>query len=201
MTRNTKKLHADKKMPFSAVALARFWFFSPRLLLSMALTPTPVPTPTAIIIFCREKAKDTAVRASSLTQDTNTESTTLYSACTSIEIIMGTLSFTSRGLISMVPIMFSRSMTGEVWGRLFSTFSPFEHLKLGSLWQGCRSAAKLPLPETWAGHRSTLPTFYRCLCRKARAASQPRVFSLAAAASRIILTQVSRPRAALMARS
>ena len=125
MTRNTTKLHSDRKMPFSAVALARRWFFSPRLLLSMAFTPTPVPTPTAIIIFCREKAKDTAVRASSLTQDTNTESTTLYSACTSIEIIMGTLRRTSRGLMSMVPMMFSRASAGGVWGCFVSTIAPF----------------------------------------------------------------------------
>ena len=64
--------------------------------------------------FCNEKASDTAVRALSLTWDTNTESTTLYSACTSMEIIMGTLSFTSRGLISMVPMMFSRASAGAV---------------------------------------------------------------------------------------
>ena len=50
--------------------------------------------------------------------------TTLYSACTSIEIIMGTLSFTSRGLISMVPIMFSRSITGGSLGSIvFHVFS------------------------------------------------------------------------------
>ena len=77
MTRNTTKLHSERKMPFFAVALARCWFFSPRLLDSRALTPTPVPTPTAIITFCSEKARDTAVRALSLTWDTNTESTTL----------------------------------------------------------------------------------------------------------------------------
>jgi len=77
MTRNTTKLHSERKMPFFAVALARLWFFSPRLLDSMAFTPTPVPTPTAIITFCSEKARDTAVRALSLTWDTNTESTTL----------------------------------------------------------------------------------------------------------------------------
>ena len=125
MTRNTTKLHSDRKMPFSAVALARRWFFSPRLLLSMAFTPTPVPTPTAIITFCSENASDTAVRALSLTWDTNTESTTLYSACTSMEIIMGTLSFTSRGLISMVPMMFSRASAGGVWGCFVSTIAPF----------------------------------------------------------------------------
>ena len=43
----------------------------------MSLTPTPVPTPTAIITFCSENASETAVRALSLTWDTNTESTTL----------------------------------------------------------------------------------------------------------------------------
>ncbi len=125
ITRKTTKLHSDRKMPFSAVALARRWFFSPRLLLRRALTPTPVPTPTAIITFCSEKASDTAVRALSLTWDTNTESTTLYSACTSMEIIMGTLSLTSSGLMSMVPMIFSRADAGEVWGCFVSTFAPF----------------------------------------------------------------------------
>ena len=64
-------------MPFSAVLLARSWFFSPRLLDSRALTPTPVPTPTAIMTFCKENARETAVRALSLTWDTKIESTTL----------------------------------------------------------------------------------------------------------------------------
>ena len=57
-----------------------------------------------------------------------------------------------------------------------------------------------PLPETWAGCKSTLPTNHRCFILKCPG-GQPRFFSLAAAASRIIFTQVSRPRAALMARS
>ena len=114
MTKNTAKLHRERKMPFSAVALARLWFFSPRLLLSRAFTPTPVPTPTAIMTFCSEKASDTAVRALSLTWDTNTESTTLYSACTSMEIIIGMLSFSKSGLISMVPMIFSRTSAGAV---------------------------------------------------------------------------------------
>ena len=114
MTKNTAKLHRERKMPFSAVALARLWFFSPRLLLSRAFTPTPVPTPTAIMTFCSEKASDTAVRALSLTWDTNTESTTLYSACTSMEIIIGMLSLSKSGLISMVPMMFSRTSAGAV---------------------------------------------------------------------------------------
>ena len=54
------------------------------------------------------------------------------------------------------------------------------------------------LPEMWAGRRSALPTFCRCLLGLAGGHS---VFSFAAAASKIIFTQVSRPRAALMARS
>ena len=94
--------------------MARSWFFSPRLLDSRALTPTPVPTPTAIMTFCSEKARETAVRAFSLTRATKIESTTLYSACTSMEIIIGMLSFSKRGLISMVPMMFSRTSPGAV---------------------------------------------------------------------------------------
>ena len=61
-----------------------------------------------------ENASDTAVRALSLTWDTNTESTTLYSACTSMEIIIGMLSLSKSGLISMVPMMFSRTSAGAV---------------------------------------------------------------------------------------
>ena len=64
MTKNTAKLHSERKMPFSAVACWRgSGSFSPRLLLSRAFTPTPVPTPTAIMTFCSEKARETAVRA------------------------------------------------------------------------------------------------------------------------------------------
>ena len=67
MMKKATKLHSARKMPFSAVLLARSWSFSPRLLDSRALTPTPVPTPTAIIMFCSEKASETAVSAPSLT--------------------------------------------------------------------------------------------------------------------------------------
>ena len=90
---------------------------------SSALTPTPVPTPTAIMTFCREKASETAVRALSLTWDTKMESTTLYSACTSIETIIGTLSLMSRGLMDMVPMMFSCA-AGEVVC-FVSTITPY----------------------------------------------------------------------------
>ena len=74
------------------------------------MTPTPVPTPTAIMTFCSENASETAVRALSLTWDTKIESTTLYSACTNMDTIMGTLSLTSSGLMFMVPMMFSRAV-------------------------------------------------------------------------------------------
>jgi len=77
--------------------------------------------PTAIITFCSENARETAVSALSLTWDTNTESTTLYSACTSIEIIIGTLSLISRGLMGMVPMMFS---AGADICLVFSTIVP-----------------------------------------------------------------------------
>ena len=103
--------------------MARYWFFSPRLLESRALTPTPVPMPTANIRFCSEKARETAVRAFSLTRATKIESTTLYSACTSMEIIIGMLSLISSGLTSMVPMIFSDS---ERLSCLFSTISPFD---------------------------------------------------------------------------
>ena len=56
------------------------------------LTPTPVPVPRPIMMFCAGKASDSADRQSSDTIATYTLSTTLYSACTSIESIIGTAS-------------------------------------------------------------------------------------------------------------
>ena len=72
----------------------------------------------------------------------------------------------------------------------------FPHLAGGGLRLICFH--DFSLPEMWAGRRSALPTFCRCLLSLAGGHS---VFSFAAAASKIIFTQVSRPRAALMARS
>ncbi len=101
-------------MPFSAVEFADLWSFSPRHRESQAFTPTPVPTPTAIIRFCQGNARDTAVRASSLRLATKIESTTLYSACTSMETIMGTDMETSSRFTGWTPILFS-----------FKSFAPF----------------------------------------------------------------------------
>ena len=52
--------------------------------------PTPKPTAIAMTMFCHGKAIDTAVSASSQMRETKMLSTMLYSACTSMEIIIGT---------------------------------------------------------------------------------------------------------------
>ena len=62
-----------------------------------------------IKLYDKEDVYKRQVRAVSLTRATKIESTTLYSACTSMEIIIGMLSFSKRGMISMVPMMFSRT--------------------------------------------------------------------------------------------
>ena len=70
------------------------WLIDPELLVKEGLLEEadlgPVPTPTLIIRFCMGKARVTAVRASSLSWATKMLSTTLYRACTSMEIIIGT---------------------------------------------------------------------------------------------------------------
>ena len=73
----TTKLHRDRKMPVLAARSAMAWFFSPRDRDSRALMPTAVPAPKAIIRFCRGKARDTALRASSLSWATKMLSTML----------------------------------------------------------------------------------------------------------------------------
>ena len=70
-------LSTIRNTPFVAVRLASSKFFSPSLRERMALTPTAVPTEMAIIIACTGKARETAVRASSLTRMTKMLSTTL----------------------------------------------------------------------------------------------------------------------------
>ena len=72
-----------------AARSARSCSLAPRDRESRAFIPTVVPAHTAIIRFCNGKARDTAVRAFSLSRETKTLSTMLYSAWTSMEIIMG----------------------------------------------------------------------------------------------------------------
>ena len=81
--------------------------FSPKDRDKRALMPTAVPAPTAIIRFWRGKAKLTALRAFSLMRETNTLSTTLYSAWTSMEIIMGMAMPASSLPTGRTPILFS----------------------------------------------------------------------------------------------
>ena len=70
--------------------MAASWLCSPRRREIRLLIPTPRPTDRAIISVCTGKARDTAVRASALYLATKMLSTTLYRACTSMEIIIGT---------------------------------------------------------------------------------------------------------------
>ena len=96
-----------RKTPFSAARFASLKFFSPRLLLSSALIPTPVPVETAIIRLWIGKAKETAVSASSPIIATNILSTTLYKACTSMDITIGRDIVINNLLIGITPILFS----------------------------------------------------------------------------------------------
>ena len=101
---------AARNSAWSAILLARSKFFSPRLLERAALTPTPVPVATAIIRFWAGNARDTAVSACSHTRDTNTLSTMLYRACTSIDAMMGRDMLMMSLEMGMVPNLFSFSM-------------------------------------------------------------------------------------------
>lgn len=71
------------------------------------MSPTPVPEATAIIRFWIGNASETAVRAFSLICDTKMLSTTLYSACTIIEMIIGRDIVSSSFGMGMTPILFS----------------------------------------------------------------------------------------------
>ena len=95
------------KMPFLAIMFAFSKFFSPSVLDKKALIPTAVPTATAIIRLWTGKARDTARRAYSLILETKILSTILYSACTSMEIIMGRDMEISNLSMGITPILFS----------------------------------------------------------------------------------------------
>ena len=71
------------------------------------MTPTAVPEAREIIRFWAGKARDTAVRDASLTQETNTLSTMLYRACTSMEMMMGRDIFHISLSMGMTPSLFS----------------------------------------------------------------------------------------------
>ena len=70
-----------------------------------------MPVARPIIRFCAGKLKETAESASSLTMLTKMLSTTLYSACTSIEIISGTDMFNTSFPMGMTPILFSAAFS------------------------------------------------------------------------------------------
>ena len=67
------------------------------------------------MIFCTGNASETAVSAQLSTseiRETNTLSTTLYSACTSMESAMGSAMFQSSFPIGMTPMLFSKGFMG-----------------------------------------------------------------------------------------
>ena len=108
----------NRKIPAPAARSAISCFFSPRERESSALMPTAVPAPTAIIRLWRGNARPTALKAFSLRRETNTLSTMLYSACTSMEIIMGTAIPASSLPTGRTPILFS-------WGAAPAAFCLF----------------------------------------------------------------------------
>ena len=107
--RKREKERMARKIPVFAALSDSSNFFCPKARERRALIPTPVPDPTAIIRPCRGNASVTAVRALSLSFETNMESTILYKACTSIEIIMGNDIETISFLMGSTPILFSVS--------------------------------------------------------------------------------------------
>ena len=96
-----------RKMPLLATRSARSRIPAPSARPIRALTPTAVPVARPIIRFWAGKASDTAVSACSLTRLTNTLSTMLYSACTSMEAMMGRDIFQISLEMGMVPSLFS----------------------------------------------------------------------------------------------
>ena len=109
--KNSTNPNMASSTPFAAVLFAFSKFFSPSDLDKSAFTPTPVPVAVPIMRFCAGNAYDKAANASWLYRATNTLSTTLYSACTSMERIIGTdIDKISRPM-GMTPILFS--FTGE----------------------------------------------------------------------------------------
>ena len=111
-------------MPLTAMRLACAGSFSPSARLISAFMPTPKPTANEISRFCIGNASETAVSAFSLILDTNTLSTTLYSAWTSIEIIIGTAMDSSSLLTGITPILFS---AWSVSSKISSPLYKFNH--------------------------------------------------------------------------
>ena len=96
-----------RKMPLMAILSARLPSPAPSARPSRALTPTAVPVARPIIRFWAGKASVTAVRACSLTCETNTLSTILYRACTSIDAMMGRDIFQISLEMGMIPSLLS----------------------------------------------------------------------------------------------
>ena len=69
-----------------------------------------MPVAKPIIRFCAGKARFTALKASRLIRLTNMLSTMLYSACTSIEMMMGSDIVTTSLPTGITPILFSATL-------------------------------------------------------------------------------------------
>ena len=94
-------------MPWLATLSARSRCPAPSARPIRALTPTAVPVARPIIRFWAGKANETAVSACSLTRLTNTLSTMLYRACTSMDAMMGRDIFQISLEMGMTPSLFS----------------------------------------------------------------------------------------------
>ena len=99
-----------RKTPLLATRSARSRSPAPSARPIRALTPTAVPVARPIIRFCAGNASDTAVSACSLTRLTNQLSTMLYSACTSMDAMMGRDIFQISFVMGMTPSLFSFSI-------------------------------------------------------------------------------------------
>ena len=106
-TEHSTKATSARNRPLTATRLARSRSPAPSARPIRALTPTAVPAPSEIIRFWAGKASDTAVSDASLTQLTNTLSTMLYRACTSMEAMMGRDIFQISLEMGITPNLFS----------------------------------------------------------------------------------------------
>ena len=106
-TAHSKKPTKARNRPFTATVSARFCCLAPKARPMRALTPTAVPADREIIRFWAGNARDTAVSDASLTQETNTLSTMLYRACTSMEAMMGRDISQMSFFMGITPSLFS----------------------------------------------------------------------------------------------
>ena len=110
-----------RNTPFVAMWLARSRSPAPSARPISAFTPTAVPVARPIIRFCAGNASETAVSACSQMRETKTLSTMLYSACTSIETMMGRDMFQMSFEMGMVPSLFPSMRLTLPFHQIYST--------------------------------------------------------------------------------